>query len=286
MDTRELAIGQDGEPVTRPPHSTEAGSVQFVGTATVLIRFAGFTILTDPNFLHRGDHVHLGFGLTSERLTDPAFEIDELPPVDFVLLSHYHEDHFDRVVQRRLARAMPIVTTPGAARTLAAAGFEAIRALPTWKSTRFVKDGAQVRATAMPARHGPAMLAGVMPQTMGSLLDFSTPGGGRFRLYVSGDTLVYRDIEAIPRRFPGIDLALLHLGGTRVLGILVTMDAAQGVEATRLIDADVTIPIHYNDYTVFRSPLEDIMQAVDQAGLGERVRYLRPGQTHDFTARR
>jgi L-ascorbate metabolism protein UlaG (beta-lactamase superfamily) len=34
------------------------GSVFFVGTATVILRYAGFTILTDPNFLHAGDHVH------------------------------------------------------------------------------------------------------------------------------------------------------------------------------------------------------------------------------------
>jgi hypothetical protein len=36
------------------------GSVFFVGTATVILRYAGFTILTDPNFLHARDHVHLG----------------------------------------------------------------------------------------------------------------------------------------------------------------------------------------------------------------------------------
>jgi hypothetical protein len=45
--------------------ATEAnGTVQFIGTATVLIRYQGLTILTDPNFLHKGDHVHLGYGLT------------------------------------------------------------------------------------------------------------------------------------------------------------------------------------------------------------------------------
>src|SRR4051812_34124998 len=67
-----------------------AGSVQFMGTATVLIRYAGLTILTDPNFLHRGDHVHLGYGLSAQRLTDPAIELDKLPPVDLVVLSHMH----------------------------------------------------------------------------------------------------------------------------------------------------------------------------------------------------
>ena len=51
------------------------GSIFFVGTATVVIRYAGFTILTDPNFLHAGDHVHLGYGLVARRETNPAIEI-------------------------------------------------------------------------------------------------------------------------------------------------------------------------------------------------------------------
>ena len=59
------------------------GSVFFVGTATVILRYAGFTILTDPNFLHASDHAHLGYGLTAQRLTDPALEIEDLPPLDF-----------------------------------------------------------------------------------------------------------------------------------------------------------------------------------------------------------
>ena len=80
---------------------------------------------------------------------------------------------------------------------------------------------------------------------MGSMLEFGASNAGEraFRLYISGDTLVHEDLEDIPRRYAGIDLALLHLGGTRVLGILVTMDAAQGVEALRIIDPRRAIPI-------------------------------------------
>ncbi len=48
------------------------GSVYFVGTATVILRYAGFTILTDPNFLHRGQRAYVGMGLTTRRLTEPA----------------------------------------------------------------------------------------------------------------------------------------------------------------------------------------------------------------------
>src|SRR4051812_8111706 len=74
-----------------------AGSITFIGTATVLIRFGGFTILTDPNFLHGGERIHLGYGLHARRLTEPALAIEQLPELDLVVLSHMHEDHFDRV---------------------------------------------------------------------------------------------------------------------------------------------------------------------------------------------
>jgi hypothetical protein len=53
-------------------------SIFFVGTATVILRHAGFTLLTDPNFLHAGDHVHLGYGITSRRVTEPAISLEEL----------------------------------------------------------------------------------------------------------------------------------------------------------------------------------------------------------------
>ena len=90
-----------------PPPTAPAdanGTVQFIGTATVLIRYQGFTILTDPNFLHKGDHVHLGYGITSERLTNPALNLEQLPPIDLVVLSHMHEDHFDKLVQKKSTR--------------------------------------------------------------------------------------------------------------------------------------------------------------------------------------
>ncbi len=101
----------------------DKGSIFFVGTATVILRYAGFTILTDPNFLHAGDHVHLGYGLTSERLTNPAINIEDLPPVDLCVLSHYHGDHFDQLVEEKLNKDLPIVTTNSAVAELEARNF-------------------------------------------------------------------------------------------------------------------------------------------------------------------
>lgn len=63
---------------------------------------------------------------------------------------------------------------------------------------------------------------------------------------------------------------------------MLTMDDEQGVEAIRLINPKTAIPIHYNDYDVFKSPLEDFKRAVEEAGLSEKVVYLNHGETYNF----
>jgi hypothetical protein len=70
-------------------------SIFFVGTAITILEWEGIRLMTDPNFLHAGDHVHLGPGVAGTRNTNPALDLDELPRIDVVLLSHYHGDHFD-----------------------------------------------------------------------------------------------------------------------------------------------------------------------------------------------
>jgi L-ascorbate metabolism protein UlaG (beta-lactamase superfamily) len=177
---------------------------------------------------------------------------------------------------------MPIVTTPHSTIALKQKGFVSTHALSTWDRIEIKKGASRLAITAMPGKHGPPVVASLLPPVMGSMLEFERPDGSKFRLYVSGDTLIHDQLREIPRRYPDIDLALLHLGGTRILGILVTMDALQGVEAMRLIDPKHAVPIHYDDYTVFKSPLADFERQVEAAGLGDRVTYMRRGDTHRF----
>jgi L-ascorbate metabolism protein UlaG (beta-lactamase superfamily) len=263
------------------------GSVTFIGTATVIIRYGDLTILTDPNFLHEGKHVHLGYGLKSQRLTNPAIELDDLPPIDLVVLSHMHEDHFDRLVQKKLDRNIPVVTTPESSRMLEKLGFLQRFPLKRWETLQVEKGGTMLRVTAAPGRHGPPLVAKLLPEVMGSILDFGSKGtASGYRMYISGDTLVYDDIREIPRRYPGVDLALLHLGGTRLLGLVtVTMDAKDGVEMMRVIVPEKAIPIHYDDYDVFKSPLSDFEEEIERAGLRDKIIYLRHGEKYEFVPR-
>jgi L-ascorbate metabolism protein UlaG (beta-lactamase superfamily) len=259
-------------------------SVTFVGNATTVLRLGEFTLLTDPNFLHAGEVAYLGYGLWTRRRTQPAMDIDELPELDAVVLSHLHGDHFDRVAKARLPRALPIATTPSAAGRLARAWrFRDTIGLRTWSDVEFRKGDQTVRVTSVPGQHGPAGVHHLLPETMGSVIDWEVAGERRLRLYQTGDTLYRWWLREIPERLPGIDVMLVHLGGTRVLGLLLTMDGEQGADLVELIRPPVTLPIHYDDYTVFRSPLRDFEAAVDRRGVEEIVHPIFRGDTYGLT---
>ena len=265
-----------------------SGSIFFVGNATTIVRCAGFTLLTDPNFLHRGQRAYLGHGLTSKRLTEPALSVHDLPALDAVVLSHLHGDHWDRVARRNLDRSVPIFTTPHASRRLQGwHGFRRALGLRTWESASLAKDGATLRVTALPGRHAPGIAQKLLPPVMGSLLRFSPAGGGaECCVYLSGDTLMFDGVRDIAARYPDVDVGVVHLGGTTLPGgLVVTMDGAQGTDWLEVVRPRQAVPVHYDDYGVFKSPLADFRREVERRGLADLVTYVERGGTVPFGPR-
>lgn len=135
-------------------------------------------------------------------------------PLDFILLSHFHGDHFDQVAIKDLDKSIPIITTPHAASELKSSGLNKVDELAKLQEMSFLKDGIRLNITATPGIHGPFPISIFMPQVMGSILDFYSENKSLlFRIYITGDTLVFDDSKDIPKQFPDSDIALLHLGG-------------------------------------------------------------------------
>jgi L-ascorbate metabolism protein UlaG (beta-lactamase superfamily) len=112
---------------------------------------------------------------------------------------------------------------------------------------------------------------------MGSVIELVDGRGVRFRLFVTGDTLFFDGLAEIPRRYPEIDACLVHLGGTRIAGVLLTMDGTDGARALELIRPRTALPVHYEDYTVFKSPLRDFLRAVEDTDVADRVHVVARG---------
>lgn len=245
------APGDDG------PAAVGLGQAWLPSRTRSIFCYGELILLTDPNFLHRGERAHLGYGLVSRRLTEPDVDVRELPRIDGVVLSQLHGDHRGRRARRHLDRSVPIITTPHAARHLRTwQGFRRAGGLRTWESCTLRQGGSQVRVTSLPGRHAlHPVLRRLLPPVMGSML------------------------EEVGRRFPTADLAVLHLGGTTLPGgFVVTMDGAQGAELARRLDYRRILPVHYDDYSRFRSPLGDFLAEARELGLGERLVHCPRGQ--------
>src|SRR5829696_9558722 len=139
--------------------------ITFIGTATTIVRLGSFTVLTDPNFLHRGQRAYLGKGLWSRRLTEPAMQPADLPSLDAVVLSHLHGDHFDRIARRQLDHTVPVVTTEHAASRLRGYGFSS-HGLQPWSRYELTTGDESLTVESLPAVHAYGALGKLLPPVM------------------------------------------------------------------------------------------------------------------------
>ena len=92
----------------------------------------------------------------------------------------------------------------------------------------------------------------LLPKVMGSVLEFGPVAAEpTTRLYISGDTLLYREIAEIPRRFPHLDAGIVHLGGTTLPGgLVVTLDDSPLEEVPEGFDPNELV-VHQQDIQAF-----------------------------------
>src|ERR1700750_1160207 len=89
----------------------------YIGHATLLLELGGATILTDPNFDPK-------LGRILPRVSAPGIALEELPPLDALLLPHAHADHLSFDSLERLSRRIPLFAPPVVAKWLRRLGFD------------------------------------------------------------------------------------------------------------------------------------------------------------------
>jgi L-ascorbate metabolism protein UlaG (beta-lactamase superfamily) len=119
---------------------------------------------------------------------------------------------------------------------------------------------------------------------MGSVLELVRGGAVTWRGYISGDTLYRPFLGEVLERCGPLDVLIPHLGGTKVLGLTLTMDARQGADLVELLRPPVTVPIHYDDYNRFTSPLGDFVAEVGRRALPGQLRTVHRGDTISLRA--
>jgi L-ascorbate metabolism protein UlaG (beta-lactamase superfamily) len=243
----------------------------WLGHSTVLIKLEGVTILTDPVFSERAG-INLGLITVGvKRLVHAAIAVEELPPIDLILLSHAHMDHLDKPSLRALEnKHTQIVTASHTADLMRARRFGKVTELG-WGET--VQAG-EAKVRAFEVNHWGAR---VRTDTYRGYNGYTVEVRNR-RILFGGDTAMtdrFRDA----RHRNGIDLAILPIGAYNPW-IRVHCNPEQAWRMGELANSEFMLPVHHQTFLLGREPrAEPINRFVDAAGSKpERVALTNIGQ--------
>ena len=255
-----------------PPDHVEAGSVAitFVGQATMLIRTADCTVLTDPFFSDRASPLSFA---GPRRVRAPGLPIEALPPLDAILLSHNHYDHMDLASLRALRRRTeaPILTGLGNAAYLARRGVPGAVDLDWWEEAPPLPG---LRVTYVPAQHW-SMRA---PWNRRRMLwgGFVLQSAGA-TIYFAGDSGYCPWFRAIGERLGPPDVALLPIGAYEPRWFMGSqhMNPADAVQAHRDLGARRSIGMHFGTIRLtdeaIDEPIHALARARAEAGLDDQA---------------
>ncbi|HEY4180922.1 MAG TPA: MBL fold metallo-hydrolase [Kofleriaceae bacterium] len=270
----------------------------YLGTAMIDLRVGDARFVTDPALDPRGTTYDFGMWCTPRSWFASEKQYDTPPldagAIDAVLLSHdQHADNLDFAGRKLLGeeRIARCITTVAGAKRLSrprvendrpgkglALG-ERIVSLAPAATTRI----GRVVVRAIVARHGPRFVPQVHEVT-GFVVDVDAGP----RIWISGDTVMFpalaETLSAIGKERP-VDVAVVHCGAVafpKALGFgsaRFTFDAADVVEACKLVQAKTIIPIHRSGWAHFRQAESELLPTLEAAGLAERTKLLALGES-------
>jgi L-ascorbate metabolism protein UlaG (beta-lactamase superfamily) len=246
--------------------NSQRASLTWIGHATVLLQSGGVNVLTDPNFAD-------DTGGLFRRTAPPGVAIQDLPPIDVVVISHNHRDHLDEDSVKKLGPKVQYVVPLGMASWFRARKLTHVTELDWWQSTKVTaRNGATVELTLVPAQHWSQRSGVDKDRTLwgGYVID----AGGK-RTYFAGDTGYPAAFAEIGKRFPGIDYALLPIGcyAPRWFMHPQHMAPEEAAAAFRELGAKELLPIHWATFRLTDEPMDEPPKLLYEA-MGKLVNHI------------
>jgi L-ascorbate metabolism protein UlaG (beta-lactamase superfamily) len=249
--------------------------VTFIGHSSFLLQIDGRKVLIDPVFSKRL--------VLLRRQRHPGVRVEDLPPIDVVLLTHAHMDHLDLASLRRVVRATreltghaPEVVVPrGVEDLVERLGFAQVHRLEWWQTTTV--QGLKITMT--PCKHWGARLFRDMHRGYGG---YVIEGGGQ-SVYHSGDTAYFDGFREIGKRLKP-EVALLPIGAYFPDSYRsVHTSPEEALRGFVELGAGQMVPMHYGTFRLGREPMDEPLQRLkaeaSRLNIKERVKVLEEGET-------
>lgn len=256
---------------TPPPDGLR---VTWLGHSTLLIELDGHRVLTDPVWGPRSSPLSwLGPG----RWYEPLIALSDLPPLDAVLISHDHYDHLDYPTIVALRDVdVPILAPLGVGAHLEYWGIEPERIIERdwWDEHTF----GELTIAFTPSRHASGRFVHDQNATLWTSYALVGP---EHRVYFSGDTGLFPDLELIGERYGPFDLTMIEAGAYNKAWPDWHLGPEQAVTAHQMVQGKVMLPIHWGLFDLaahgWTEPIERVLVAAEAQGVA--VVHPKPGQS-------
>lgn len=234
------SVSPDLALIRLPP---SAPLITWIGHSSILLQLSGVNVLIDPVFADRIAWIY-------PRHAPPGLTVDELPPIDAILISHSHPDHLDFPSIARLPREATAIVPHGLGKLFTQRLFARVVELDWWEST--VLNG--LTFTFTPARHWSRRTPFDFNRSLWGGFVIQSPTAS---IYCAGDTGWCDVFAEIGRRFPNLTAALIPIGGYEPAWFMSQnhLNPEEAAQAFLDCGARTLIPIHWGTFQLADEPL-------------------------------
>src|SRR5512140_867630 len=240
-------------------------AITWIGHASFLIQFTDLNVLIDPNFAN--------WLFLLKRIKHCGMRIKDLPPIDLVLLTHAHFDHFHKPSLRRLPHPKIAVMPWGVGDLAWDLGFERVIELERWETC----SHNDWKVTLTPSKHWGARTLRDYHRGYGG---FVLEHQGR-RIYHAGDSAYFDGFKEIGARLAP-EIALLPIGAYHPESFRhVHMGPDEAIRAFKDLRARWLVPMHFGTFRLSFEEMDEpprwLRALARKEGLTQRLRVLEEG---------
>jgi N-acyl-phosphatidylethanolamine-hydrolysing phospholipase D len=257
-------------------------TVTWIGHATLLVQMDHVTFLTDPIWSKRPSPLSFA---GPRRFVPPGVAMEDLPPIDFVVVSHNHYDHLDLPTLSALAERDPntrFLVPLENGELLRKNGIDNVKEFDWGDAIEY--EG--VRIHCLPAKHWSKRGVGDDQKALWS--SWAVIGAER-RFFFAGDTGYFNGFARIGQALGPFHLAAVPIGAYEPVKMMQAahLNPEEAVQAAIDLGTRRALAMHYGTFDLSDEPLDEpprrFLEAARGSDLGaERAWVMRIGESREF----
>ena len=257
----------------------DAIKITFINHSTFLIQVEGINILTDPIWSQRTSPVQFA---GPKRIRPPGVPFDDLPKIDYVIISHNHYDHLDVQTMKMLIKKYnPEVITPlGVGKFIENLGSEKAKDLDWWQTAELAN---QLKITCVPAQHFSGR--GTMDRDA-TLWCGYVINSDKGNIYFAGDTGYGSFFNEIGNEFGDMKVSLIPIGAylPRWFMSPIHISPEEAIKVHKDVNSALSIGMHFGTFPLADDgqfqPVEELKKLMIDAGISpDKFQVLEEGQS-------